>query len=75
MVAATESTDPLDEGYPRSSGADLDPGPDRSESLDEADLVASDEHRVVLEHRRHGETDDEGRFDEADDVDDAESGH
>jgi hypothetical protein len=72
MVAATLRPDSFDEGYPRSSEADLDPGPDLSESLDDADLVASDEHRVVPERRRHdGPPDDEDRFE---DVEDAESG-
>ncbi len=52
MVDATSWPDPHDEGYPRSSEADLDPGPDLSGSLDDADLVASDEHRVVPEHHR-----------------------
>ena len=73
-VVATTCTDPHDERYPPSSLADLDPGPDLSESLNEADLVASDEHRVVQEHQRHAGTDDEDRFDDADDIDDAESG-
>jgi hypothetical protein len=53
MVVATSLPDPYDEGYPRSSEADLDPGPDLSGSLDDADLVASDEHRVAQEHHRH----------------------
>jgi hypothetical protein len=53
MVVETSSPDPYDEGYPRSSEADLDPGPDLSGSLDDADLVASDEHRVVPEHHGH----------------------
>jgi hypothetical protein len=66
MVAATFTPDPSDEGYPRSSKADLDPGPDVSESLDDADRVASDEHRVVLEGRRpDGATDDEDRSEDA----------
>jgi hypothetical protein len=51
MVVATSWPDPYDEGYPRSSQADLDPP---NGSLDDADLVASDEHRVVPEHHRHG---------------------
>lgn len=72
MVVAASRPDPLDEGYPRSSVADLDPGPEVSESLDEADLVASDEHRVVPDHQRQGESaDDDDPFD---DVDDAGSG-
>ena len=74
MVVATSSIDPHDEGYPPSSEVDLDPGPDVSETLDEADLLASDEHRVVPEHQRHDGSDSEDRFDDADDVDDAESG-
>jgi hypothetical protein len=75
MVVATSRPDPYDEGYPRSSQADLDPGPDPSESLDDADRVASDEHRVVLGGRRPDRsTDGEDLFD-GDDVDDAESRH
>lgn len=73
MVAATSKPDPYDEGYPRSSEADLDPGPDLSESLDDADRAASDEQRVVPEDRRpDGSTDDEDR---SEDADDAESRH
>ena len=69
MVAATSKPDLYSEGYPRSSEADLDPGPDRSESLEEADRLASDEHRVVLVGRRAGgSTDDKNRFEDADDV-------
>lgn len=76
MVVATSRPDPYDAGYPRSSQADLDPHPDLSESLDDADRVASDEHRVVPEGRRHdGPTDDEDRFGDADAVDDAEFEH
>jgi hypothetical protein len=52
MVLSTSRLDPYDEGYPRSSEADLDPGTDFSESLDDADRVASDEHRVVPGGRR-----------------------
>jgi hypothetical protein len=44
------------------------------ESVDDADRVASDEHRVVAERRRPGgSTNDEDRFEDADDLDDAES--
>ncbi len=69
MVAATSKPDLYNEGYPRSSEADLDPGPDRSESLEEADRVARDEHRVVLVGRRPGgSTHDKNRFEDADDV-------
>jgi hypothetical protein len=76
MVLSTSKLDPYDEGYPRSSEADLDPGPDLSESLDNADRVASDEHRVVPGGRRlDGLTDDEGRYEDADDADDAGSRH
>ena len=76
MVVPTSGPDSYNEGYPRSSDADLDPGPDVRESLDDADRVASDEHRVVAEHRRPGgATNDEDGFDDADDVDDAESRH
>jgi len=67
--------EPYKEGYPRSSEADLDPGPDRSESLDDADRAACDEHRVVPERRRPGAVNDEDRSDYADDLDDAESRH
>lgn len=59
MVVSTSRPDPYDEGYPRSSAADLDPGPDLSESLDDADRVASDEHRVVPDGRRLGQLTDE----------------
>ena len=52
VIRATAPPDPLDAGYPRSTAADLDPGPDLSESLEEADRTASDEHRVLPEHRR-----------------------
>lgn len=70
---------PYDEGYPRSSLADLDPGPDASESLDQADREAGAEQRFVPEGR-HAEdsVDDEDRFDDAHDadaLDDAESRH
>jgi len=71
VVVATSGADPYGEGYPRSSDADLDPGPGVSESLDDADVVASDEHRVVAERGRHRPTDAEDRFE---DEDDAESG-
>jgi hypothetical protein len=74
MVAVTFTPDPSDEGYPRSSKADLDPGPDVSESLDDADRVASHEHRVVLENRRPDEwTSDEDDLEEANDGDRADS--
>lgn len=63
-----------DEGYPRSSEADLDPGPDLSESLADADLAASDEHRVAPERRRQdGPLTNEDGFENDDEVDDAES--
>jgi hypothetical protein len=72
-MVVTSDPDPLD-GYPRSSDADLDPGPDSSESFDDADRMASDEHRVVPEHRRHDEpTDNDDGFEDADDVESAES--
>ena len=74
MVFSTSKLDPYDEGYPRSSEADLDPGPDPSESLADADRVASDEHRVVPGGRRpDGLTTDEDRYEDADDGDDAGS--
>ena len=76
MVAATFTPDPSDEGYPRSSKADLDPGPDVSESLDDADRVASEEHRVVLKGRRQGGSRaDEDDLENADDGDSTESRH
>lgn len=59
MVAATSQPNPYDEGYPRSSEATLDPGPDLSESLEDADRVASEEHRVAPAGRREGESTDE----------------
>jgi hypothetical protein len=69
MLAATSKPDLYNEGYPRSSEADLDPGPERCESLEEADLVISDEHRVVLVGRgAGGSRDDETSFEDADDV-------
>ena len=67
MVGSTSTLRPSDDGYPRSSQADLDPGPNLSESLDDADRVASSEHRVVPEGRRlDGSTDDEDPSDDAD---------
>jgi hypothetical protein len=54
MVASTSGPESYADGHPRSSDADLDPGPDVRESLEDADRVASDEHRVVAEHRRSG---------------------
>ena len=65
-----------DDRYPRSSESDLDPGPDLTESLDEADRAASEEQRVAPEGRRpDGSIEDEERFEDADGVDDAESRH
>ena len=59
MVVSTSGPDSYNEGYPRSS---------------DADRVASDEHRVVAERRRPGgSTNDEDRFEDADDLDDADS--
>lgn len=80
MVPSTarpaSKTDPYDEGYPRSSEADLDPGADASESLDYADRMVSDEHRVAVHGRRlEPPGNDENRYEDADDVDDAESRH
>jgi hypothetical protein len=49
MTGATQPPDPLAEGYPRSTAADLDPGLDLSQSLEEADRAASNEHRVMPE--------------------------
>ena len=73
MVAATSKPGPYDEGYPRSSEADLDPGPDVSESLDDADRVAGDEQRAVPQGRRpDGSTEADDPFEDADD---AESRH
>lgn len=76
MADATSMAGPDDEGYPRSSEADLDPDPGLSESLEDADRAAGDEHRVALEGRRpDGAIEDEERFEDADRVDDAESRH
>jgi hypothetical protein len=76
VVATTSRPHSYDEGYPRSSEADLDPGPDLSESLDHADRVASDEHRVMPEGRRpDGSTYVEDRFKDSDDLDKAEARH
>ena len=76
MAEATSMAGPYDEGYPRSSEADLDSDPGLSESLDEADREAGDEHRVALEGRRpDGSVEDEERFEDADGIDDAESHH
>ncbi len=62
--------EPYDEGYPPSSLADLDPGPDQSESLDEADREAGDEQRFVSEGRHADDSvDDEDRFDDAHNAD------
>ena len=73
MVAATSKPGPYDEGYPRSSEADLDPGPDLSQSLDDADRATSDEQRVAPQGRRpDGST---GAADPFEDADDAESRH
>jgi hypothetical protein len=73
MVVATSMPDPYDEGYPPSSEADLDPGPDLRESLDEADRGVRDEQRSMRESRGHEAlTDDEDRIE---DTDDAESRH
>jgi hypothetical protein len=65
-----------DDGYPRSSEADLDPGPDLSESLEDADRAAGDEQRVTPQGRRPDESiEDDERFEDADGVDDQESRH
>ncbi len=73
MVVPTSRSDSHDEGYPRSSAADLDPGPDLNESLDYADRLASDEHRVVLQGRQLDRSTEADRHEEADYLDDAES--
>ena len=76
MADGTSTAGPYDEGYPRSSEADLDPDPGLSESLEDADRAAGDEHRVALEGRRpDGGIEDEERFEDTDGVDDAESRH
>jgi hypothetical protein len=68
VIGANSPLDPLDEGYPRSAAADLDPGLDLSESLDDADRAASDEHRVT-EHRQPGiVSDPNGDFEDRDDA-------
>ena len=57
------------ENNPPNIAADLDPGPDLSESLDYADRVARDEHRVVMGGRQvDWLTDDDGH----EDADDSE---
>jgi len=69
---------PYDEGYPPSAEADLDPSPGLglSESLDEADREAGDEHRTEPEGRRpDGSIEDEDRFEDGDRVDDDEVRH
>ncbi len=71
-MTATSTPDPFDEGYPPSSARDLDPGPDLSQSLDEADRQAGDEHRVV---GRDWREDDDGRFGDGDDAEVAEVRH
>lgn len=72
MFASRSETDSYNEGYPRSSDADLDPGPDVRETLDHADRVASNEHRVVDERRRVDDpTNSEDQFEDVDDIDDA----
>jgi len=75
MVVSISRSDPYEEGYPRSSAADLDPGPDLSESLDDADRAASDEHRVVLQGRQLDQSTEDIRYDDADDADEGESRH
>jgi len=75
VVVPTSRSDPYEEGYPRSSATDLDPGPDLSESLDDADRAASDEHRVVLQGRQLDQSTEDIRYDDADDADDGESRH
>jgi hypothetical protein len=76
MADAASKADSDDEGYPQSSEADLDPGPDLSESLGDADRAAGDEHRAAPEGRRPDESiEDEERFEDADGVDDEESRH
>lgn len=66
----------FDAGYPASSEADLDPGPQLAESLEDADRDAGDEHRFTPDGRRpDGSIEDEERFEDADRVDDADSHH
>ena len=66
----------FDAGYPASSPADLDPGPELAESLEDADRDAGDEHRFTPEGRRPDSSiEDEERFEDADQVDDADSRH
>jgi hypothetical protein len=72
MVVSPSRPDPYDEGYPPSIAADLDPGPDLSESLDYADRVARDEHRVVMGGRQVDWLTDDDRYE---DVDDSEPRH
>jgi len=60
----------FDEAYPLSREADLDPGPDMGESLDEADLEAGNEQRYVPEGRRPDDSiEDEDRVEGSGDAD------
>ena len=66
--------EPFDEGYPASRKADLDPGPDLAESLEDADRQASDEHRFAPERRRPDfSNEDEERFEDDNEIDREES--
>jgi hypothetical protein len=76
MADVRSTVGDYNEGYPRSSESDLDPGPDLTQTLDEADRAASEEQRFAPEGRRpDGSIEDEERFEDADEVDDAESRH
>lgn len=66
MVATPFRPSSGDEGYPPSSIADLDPGPDLIGSLEDADRTACDEHRVRPWSRRPTRSlDNEERLDDA----------
>jgi len=76
MAVVRPRIDDYDDGYPGSADADLDPGPNLTESLDAADRATGQEHRVAPSGQRpDGSIEDEERFEDADEVDDAESLH
>ena len=76
MTVATSTVDRYDDGYPRSSEADLDPGSSLTESLDDADRAMGQEQRFTPEGQRPDcSVEDDERFEESDGVDDADSRH
>lgn len=63
MPATAVTAQRFGEGYPRSSEADLDPGSDLTESLEDADREAVKEQRCAPEGRGpDGSADDEESF-------------